>query len=473
MPIRFGTDGWRAVIAEEFTFDNVRLCAQGTADHMRETGAAQRGLVVGYDTRFASEEFAAAVAEVTTANGIKTTLADRAAPTPTFSFAVTNGGFGGGVVITASHNPGRYNGYKYKSGYGGSAGIESVDELEAAIAKVEAHKQVKRMPLKEAAAKGLLVRFDPQTAYLAHVARLVDLDAIRRAGFKVVADPMYGAGMGYFPALLSAGATKVTELHGQRNPLFPGMGQPEPLAHNLAELITAVPKQSADVGLANDADADRLGVVDERGRFITTLETFSLLCLHQFEVLGKRGPLVRSITMSSMIDRLGELYGVKVFVEPVGFKHLGPLMVNEKALAAGEESGGYAFRGHIIERDGVFSGLLLLEMMVKTGKRVSDLLDMLVSKVGPHYYDRVDLTYDAKQREAILARVKAARPASMAGLKVASVDTRDGFRFVLEGSYWALVRFSGTEPLLRTYAEADSPQRVDKLLQELRTISGV
>ena len=473
MPIKFGTDGWRAVVAEDYTFANVRLCAQGTADYIRERGLATRGLVIGYDTRFGSQDFAAAVAEVTTANGITTLLCDKAAPTPAVAHNLVALDAGGGVVITASHNPAKWNGFKYKPAYGGSASPEIVAELENHIAEAEASQSVSRMSLVDAKAQGLLEYIDPEPSYLEHMATLVDLQGIRQAGLKVLADAMFGAGAGYFPKLLFGGTIKVTELRGEHNPAFPGMSQPEPIAHNLGTLMSTIPSQGADVGLATDGDADRLGVVDEKGQFITTLHTFALLCLHHLEVLKRRGPLVRSITMTSMVDRLGELYGVPVFDTPVGFKHLGPVMMREDALLAGEESGGYAFRGNIPERDGILSGLSILDMMVKTGKTPSELLAMLAEKVGPHFYDRWDVHFDEGQRDQIQARVKAANPSALAGKRIEKVDTRDGFRFVLEGGYWTLLRFSGTEPLLRIYAEAESPGDVAALLGEVRAMAGV
>ena len=472
MSIRFGTDGWRGVIADDFTFENVRLCAQGTANFLREQRQDSKGLVVGYDTRFGSEDFAAAVAEVVTGNWITTLLCDKPAPTPVVTYNLVTRDAGGAAIITASHNPAEWNGFKYKPYYGSSASPEIVEELEASIARA-AESDVRRMSLPDARAKGLLEEIDPEPSYLAHVAGLVDLSAIRQAGLKVVADPMFGAGAGYFTKLLSGGSTKVSELRSERNPAFPGMLQPEPIAHNLRPLMSAVPRRRADVGLATDGDGDRLGLVDEEGRFITTLQAFALICLHQLEVMKRRGPIVRSITMTSMIDRLGALYDVPVFDTPVGFKHLGPVMMQEDALLAGEESGGYAFQGSIPERDGILSGLMILELMVKTGKTVSELLDMLVEKVGPHHYDRLDLRYDAEQRKTVLANMRKARPAALAGKRVESVDTRDGFRFLLEGGYWALVRFSGTEPVLRFYAEAESPEQVAALLEEARSLAGV
>ena len=458
---------------EDYTFDNVRLCAQGTADLMIEQGLAAKGMVIGYDTRLASEDFAATVAEVSTANNVITFLCDKASPTPTVAYNVVARDAGAGAIITASHNPARWNGFKYKPRYGGSASPEIVAKLEEHIAEAEAAEEPKRMSLADAQAKGLLEYIDPEPTYLAHVASIVDLDSIRKAGLNVVVDPMFGAGAGYFTKLLSGGTTEVTELRSERNPAFPGMSQPEPIAQNLATLMAEVTRRHAHVGLATDGDADRLGLVDEKGRFVTTLHSFALLCLHQLEVLGRRGPLVRSITMTSMIDRLGEIYGVPVFDTPVGFKYLGPVMMREDALIAGEESGGYAFRGSIPERDGILSGLMLLDMMVKTGKSPSQLLDMLTEKVGPHFYDRWDLEFNPSQRTSVQDRISSARPSTLAGLRVEELDTRDGYRFVLEGGYWALVRFSGTEPLLRIYAEADSQDNVAALLAEARAMAGV
>ena len=473
MAISFGTDGWRGIVGEDFTFANVRLCAQGTVSLLKEQGLDSRGLMIGYDTRSDSSEFAAAIAEVSTSNWITTYLCDRPAPTPAIAYNLVAREAGGGAIITASHNPAQWNGFKYKPYYGGSASPEIVEELERHIAQADADGPPTRMSLAEAEAKGLLEYVDPELAYLDHLATLVDLDGIRRAGLKVVVDSMFGAGAGYFSKLLSGGATTIVELRGERNPAFPGMSQPEPIAQNLEALLSAVPVQSADIGLATDGDADRLGLVDETGQYVTTLHTFALLCLHLLEVLQQQGPLVRSITMTSMIDRLGEIYDVPVFDTPVGFKYLGPVFMSEDALAAGEESGGYGFRGNIPERDGILSGLMILDMMVRTGKSPSELLTMLTEKVGPHYYERWDLTFDPNERDSIRDRLVAARPTTLGGNRIDMIDTRDGFRFVLEGGYWALVRFSGTEPLLRIYAESSSPENVAVLLEETCAIAGL
>ena len=472
MPIKFGTDGWRGVIADDFTFDNVRLCAQGTADMLAANGD-DRTVVVGYDTRFASDRFAAAVAEVFAGNGLRVLLADRPAPTPAIGYNLVAWEAGSGVVITASHNPPEWNGYKFKPDYGGSASPGIVAELEHHVANAEQRERFKTTPLSEGVKSGLVEYFDPEPLYLENLGRLVDLDGIRRAGLRVAVDSMHGSGTGYLAKFISGGATSVVELRGERNPGFPGMVQPEPLFHNLAGVIEEVEESNADVGLATDGDADRLGVVDENGRFVTTLEAFALLCYYQLEVLGNRGPLVRSITMTSMIDKLGGSYGVPVFDTPVGFKYLGPVMMREDALTAGEESGGYAFRGNIPERDGILSGLMILDLMVRTDKTVSELLSVLREVVGSHYYDRLDLHFDAREREAIERRVGSAQLRQLAGRPVEQIDTRDGYRFVLPDGYWTLIRFSGTEPLLRVYAEGASPEEVETLLAETRAIAGV
>lgn len=472
MAIKFGTDGWRAIIGEDFTFDNVRLCAQGAADMLKSHNLAQRGFVVGYDTRFASAQFAAAVAEVMAANGVPTLLCDRTAPTPTVAYNLVAKDAGAGCVITASHNPAAYNGFKYKPDYGGSAPPEIVAELEERI-NGAASRGALRMPLADAEARGLLEYFNPQPDYLAHISSFVDVAAIRNAGLDIIVDAMHGAGAGYFAELLDGGSTRVSEIRGEPNPAFPAMAQPEPLAHNLEPLMNEVADRTADVGLANDGDADRLGVIDDDGRFITTLQTYALLCMHQLDTLGRRGPLVRSITMTGMVDKLGAIYDVPVHETPVGFKYLGPVMMSEDALLAGEESGGYAFRGNVPERDGILSGLMLLDMMVKTDMGIADLLAELEDKVGPHHYDRLDLQFDENQRAAILARLQRGAPASLGGKRIERVDAVDGFRYLLSGGYWTLVRFSGTEPLLRIYAEAESPAAVRLLLDEARALAGV
>lgn len=472
-PIKFGTDGWRAIIAEDYTFANVRACAASVVRYLQAHGLAERGLVVGYDTRFASEDFAAAVAEVACAAGVPVLLADRAVPTPVVSFSILDRRAGGAVVITASHNPWRYNGFKYKPEYAGSASPEVVAELEAALPSILDGPPPAVLSLDEGLRAGRVQWLDPRPSYMAQVARIVGLDAIRGAGLKIAVDSMYGTGAGYLAELV-AGRSSVHEIHAERNPVFPGIHAPEPIARNLDGLANAIRGSGADVGIATDGDADRLGVMDEHGRFVNQLQVFALLTYYLLEVRGERGPIVKSATTTEMVRRLGELYGVPVFETPVGFKFLGPKMIEADALIGGEESGGYGFRGHVPERDGILAGLFFLDFMARTGKRPSELLAELYAKVGPHFYDRLDIRLSGDgEREAMRARAAAARPGEIGGLKVVARDTIDGFRFRFEDGGWLLVRFSGTEPLARIYAEVVGDEsRVAKVLEAAREMVG-
>ncbi len=469
--IKFGTDGWRGIIAEDFTFDNVRACAQGVADYLRRTHQADRGLVIGYDTRFASEDFAAAAAEVIAANGIKVNLCDKPAPTPVISYAVTATGSAGAIIITASHNPGHWNGFKYKDSTGASAPVEVAAEIEKAANETAAGKNIKQMPLIRALETRLVSYLDPNPTYFAQIRKLVDPDTIKQSKLKVIVDSMYGAGCGYFRTLLQGGNLQVAEIHSERNPTFPGI-QPEPIARFLGELSTTVVTEKADVGLATDGDADRIGIIDEKGGFLNQHQVFALLTLYLLEVRGERGAIIKTLTSTDMLYRLGELYNVPVFETPVGFKYVAPLMKEKNAAIGGEESGGYGFRGHIPERDGILAGLYFLDFMVKTGKKPSQLLEYLFSKVGEHYYDRIDIHIQPEERQNLNARIARQTVESIAGIKIARLDTRDGYRYVLADGSWLLIRFSGTEPLIRIYAEAHTPQRVQELLENGKKLLG-
>ena len=467
--IRFGTDGWRAIIGEDYTFANVARCAMGLCNYMRGRGTAGRGLIVGYDTRFLSPEFAATVAGVAASQGIKTRLADSPAPTPVLSYSVMHHGAGGAAIVTASHNPAIWNGFKFKPEYAGSATQEITDDLEDAIRLVDA---VDVAEIERGRGSGLIEDLDPSDQYIEHVSRLVDLDAIRSAGFRVVVDAMFGAGAGYLPRMLDGGNTAVEELHGHRNPAFPGMAQPEPIAPNLPELLDRVPASGASVGIALDGDADRVGIIDEGGRFITTLDTFSMLALYLMESKGWRGSLIKGVTASQALNKMGSIYGVDVHEVKVGFKHMGPRMDELNALMAGEESGGFAFRGHVPERDGILSALFVLENMARTGKTVSQLLGDLFERVGPHFYHRRDIEFVAADRERINQRVNDPRLSRLGDYAVESSDSIDGRRLHFKEG-WLGVRFSGTEPLLRIYAEASSQEHVNGLLDAAVEYLGV
>ena len=467
-PIKFGTDGWRGVIADDFTFTNVARCSQGLADYLRGEGSAGHGLVVGYDTRFASREFAETVAAVIAGNGIAVQLCVEPAPTPVVSHEVVQLGAAGGVVITSSHNPAAWSGFKFKSAQGGSASQAVTDLLELCI---DSAGPPKTLPLEAGRAAGLVHDIDPAPAYRESIARLVNLDAIRAAGLNVLVDAMHGAGAGYLPGLLKGGTTSLTELRAEVNPAFPGMAQPEPIAHNLAELRRRVPAEGASVGLALDGDADRIGLVDETGRFVSTLEVFSLLA-HYILERGDRGALVKGVTASVMLNKLAQRYGVDIAELPVGFKNIGPRFVADDALLGGEESGGYAFRGHIPERDGILSGLYLLEYMAVAGLTASGMVKRLFDVVGEHHYQRRDVAFDPAERVTITERLAGAPLTELAGMSVNNMDEIDGRRWMLDAG-WVAARFSGTEPLLRIYCEADTDANVTFLLDAMQAHLGV
>jgi len=474
----------------------VRACAQGVANYLKQARLTERGLVIGYDTRFASEDFAAAAAEVIAGNGIKVHLCRQPAPTPVISYAVTTTKSGGAIIITASHNPGQWNGFKYKDRTGASAPTETGAEIEKHANEALIAGNVKRLPLADGIDNGLIAYFDPAPAYAQQLERLVDFDALRRSHLKLIADSMYGAGIGYFKTLLQGGEIEATEINGERNPLFPGI-QPEPIAKNLTKLSSLVRQQKADVGLATDGDADRIGIVDENGVFLNQHQVFALLALYFLEVRGERGAIIMTLTDSNMLHRLGKLFDVPVHETPVGFKYVAPLMIEKNALIGGEESGGYGFRGHVPERDGILAGLYFLDFMIKTGKTPSQLLEYLYSKVGPHYYDRIDVALQASiglqaslsheharkgdvisksatdDRQKFDNKLAERNVSSVAGTKVARLERTDGYKYHLTDNSWLLIRFSGTEPLVRIYAESHSPEQVQELLNSGRELLGI
>lgn len=472
--IKFGTDGWRAIIAEDFTFENVRICAQAVAEYLKETNDTQRGLIVGYDTRFLSENFGAAVAEVMAGNGTVAYLCDRPAPTPAISWAILDRKAAGAVIITASHNPGIWNGFKYKPDYAGSASPQVVAALEKHISATQAGKiQVRYIDLERAREKGLVRDLDPRPAYLEQVKRLVNVEAIKKAGLTVVVDAMFGAGMGYFPTLLDDGTTKVIEIHNVRNPLFPGLDHPEPIDHNLKALAQAIAEHKANAGLATDGDADRIGLMDEQGNFINQLQVYGLLLLYLLEVRGMRGPIIKTVTTTAMANKLAKLYDLPVYETPVGFKYVGPMMMEKDAIFGGEESGGFGFKGHIPERDGIVAGLFLLDLMIRKDMSPSRLVEYLYSLVGPHYYDRIDVHFPPEDRGEVTSRVQSCRCDQIAGLKVLHIDSKDGFKFNLEDGSWLLIRFSGTEPLIRIYTETTRQDLVQPILEAGLEIAGL
>ncbi len=450
----------------------MRICAQAVANYLKKSGLAKNGLVIGYDTRFASEDFAQASAEVVSGNGIKVYLCSKANPTPVISYGVGAQQAGGAIVITASHNPARWNGFKYKSEDGASAPPEVITEIEKNIADIITTGKVDRLPLAKAQKQGLIEYIDLAPIYLSRIKSFVDFDKLKKTRLKIVVDSMYGAGAGYFKTLLKDSASQLIEMNDQPNPAFPGIKQPEPIAINLARLSARVTEEKADVGIATDGDADRIGIIDEKGNFLTQLQVYALLVLYLLEVRQLRGAIVKTITTTGMLNSLGKIFNVPVYETPVGFKYVAPIMLAQNALVGGEESGGYGFRGHVPERDAILAGLYFLDLMTSTGKTPSQLLDYLFSKVGPHYYNRLDIEFPEQQRDIITSHVRDSSPEKLDGVKVAKKDTLDGFRFTLSDTSWLLIRFSGTEPLLRIYAESDSPARVDRLLELGKELTG-
>jgi phosphomannomutase len=474
MEIKFGTDGWRAVIADDFTYESVRAATQGVAQYLRSKPNPLA--VVGYDTRFASNLFAREVASVLAGNGVRVLLIDGPAPTQVSSYAILDRKAAGAVVITASHNPYYFNGLKYKPEYAGSASPEVTDRLEREIQQVLNGGPVRRVRFEEAQAKGLIEIFDPAPAYVAQVNRMVSLDAIRNAGLRILHEPMYGAGQGYVRRLLAGGKTLVDEIHAERNPAFGGL-HPEPIPPNIDQALEKMRSGRYDLGIANDGDADRVGIVDETGHFINQLQVMALLLMYMVEKRGLKGDVVRSLTETAMVDRLAERWGLKVHETRVGFKYIGPLLSETNAILGGEESGGFAFRGHIPERDGILSGIFFADMIVQYGQPLSRILAHLQELVGPHAYARHDIHLDredyAQRRSELYGVLQKDPPASLAGEPVVRSRTDDGFKYYLKDGSWVLVRFSGTEPLIRVYSESSTPDRVQSLLGSLEDRLGV
>ncbi|HEY9077281.1 MAG TPA: phosphoglucomutase/phosphomannomutase family protein [Anaerolineaceae bacterium] len=468
--IKFGTDGWRGVIAEDYTFDNVRRCTQGFASYLSKQGKKGEWIVVGYDKRFHSENFARTVSEVLVGNGFRVFLTDSATPTPVIAFSVINKKAIAAVNITASHNPPTDNGYKVRDENGGAIAPEGLLEIENLIP--DSAEKVSWTPASEAIDSGRLILFDPAPAYITHLADLIDIQPIKDAGIHIVVDTMWGNGAGWFPRLLNGGKTSVLEIHNERNPSYPEMKRPEPIPPNINVGLQKTIETGADVLLVTDGDADRLGVGDEHGVFVNQLQVYALLAYYLLEVRQQRGAIVRTLSTTSMLDKLGKMYNVPVYETGVGFKYVAPKMLETNAMMGGEESGGFAFRGNVPERDGILAGLYFLDMMVKLERTPSGLIDLLYSKVGPHYYDRIDTAFSG-DRQAREQRILGAHPERIGGLRVIGLNSLDGYKFLLEDGGWVLIRFSGTEPIMRVYTETTHKDKIQAILMDGLAIAGV
>lgn len=468
--IKFGTDGWRGHVGEDYTFASVRRCTQGFASYLAEEGFQDRWVVVGHDRRYQAEQFAAAAAEVLAGNGFKVYLTDGPTPTPVIAYSVVDKKAAAAINITASHNPYTDNGFKVRDENGGAVDPEGLLRIEKNIP--ESEDSAKRTPLKDAIEVGTIVMFDAAPVYITHIQTLIDLQPIKDAGLRVMVDPMWGNGAGWFPRLIGGGATEVFEIHQDRNPNFPEMTRPEPIPPNVDVGLKATLEHKADVLIINDGDADRLGIGDEKGQFVNQLRVYALMAYYLLEIRGLRGPIVKTLSTTTMLEKLGKIYDVPVYNTGVGFKYVAPKMLETDAMIGGEESGGYAFRGNVPERDGILAGLYFLDFMVKMNMKPSELLEVLFEKVGAHYYDRIDTPFKGDRAEKI-QRIESADPETIGGLKVTGLVTLDGYKFELEDGGWLLIRFSGTESIIRVYCETTYPDRVNAILRDGLKIAGI
>jgi len=479
--ITFGTDGWRGIIARDFTFANVELVARAVAAYVKDRGLAARGVIVGYDNRFLSDQFARTVAGVLDEEGIPVCLVEKSAPTPVVAFAIKEAGAGGAVMLTASHNPPEYNGIKFIPEYAGPALPHITKEIEENIRRLsgeglspggdQAPPDVPKadVPKADVPKEQPWRKIDPRPAYFAHVKKLIDFAAIGRAGLKVVVDPMYGAGTGYLEELLREAGAQVEAIHGRRDPLFGG-ALPDPSAKSLAELRTRVLAARADLGLALDGDADRFGLIDRDGSYISPNQYLPIVYDHLLNTRGWRGPVVRTVATTHLLDRLAAAAGEQAFETPVGFKYIGQHLLEKNCVAGGEESGGLSIRGHIPEKDGVLAGLLAVEIVARHRQSLGDRLRGIWARVGRLFSERLDIHTTPAEKERVLAALKNLAPAAAAGKKVARRLTVDGTKLVFEDGSWLLIRPSGTEPLFRIYVEANTPEDLRAIQDWCRTL---
>lgn len=462
--IKFGTDGWRAKIAEEFTFENVEKVSLAFVKYLKDNKLDKKGVAVGYDNRFQSENFARTAAKVCAAYGIKTYLTKEPVPSPVLSFVVKDKKLGAGIMITASHNPPEWNGFKIKEFFGGSARPEVTKQVEKNL-------ELNPHPVLAFARTSLSLRvrvIDPKPEYFKHLEKLIDFKLIAKSGVKVVVDPMYGSGAGYIKEILARHGMGVEEIHAKRDPLFGGIN-PEPLPVNLEDTLSYMKTYDRvfSTCIVLDGDGDRLAAVDPTGTYLSSHNVFSLLLKHLAENRKIKGKVVKTFNISRLIEKQAQKLGLKIKEVPIGFKYIADIMLKEKIIIGGEESGGMGVAGHLPERDGTYCGLLLLELMAKTGYNLKQILDEIMDKLGYYYYDRLDLRL--KNREETvrkLEQIKNNPPKKFAGQKVVKVETLDGTKLNFSDESWILFRLSGTEPLLRIYAEGRTQKAAQLLLAE-------
>ncbi|MBI4322692.1 MAG: phosphoglucomutase/phosphomannomutase family protein [Candidatus Omnitrophica bacterium] len=462
MNIVFGTEGWRAVIAEHFTFDNVRAVAQAIAEHYQEAagGQARLTMAVGYDTRFLSDRFARAVCEVFAANGIQSVVSDRAIPTCAVSRYVVAHHLACGIVITASHNPAIYNGIKVKEAFGGSATTDTVASIERRVG----HHPIKRLPFEQAVEQRVVRTAEFLPLFLKGIRDAVDLKVIRQSRLKAVADAMHGTAGRLIEQLLAGGRCRVETIHAEADPLFGGHA-PEPIAIHLQELAKTVRRRRAQVGVANDGDADRIGVIAANGLFLNPGQILCILLEHLIHSRKWQGTVVKTVSNTSMIDRMAHALGLPVREVPVGFKHIAKLMLEGEVLIGGEESGGIGIRGYLPERDGILMALLVMEAMAAQGRGVLEILKRLERRYGRWSYTRRDLAVPHEQVNRVFERLTANPPSRIAGVPVRERNTLDGVKLIDRQDNWLLFRRSGTEPIVRVYAESLTVAHANRLLE--------
>jgi alpha-D-glucose phosphate-specific phosphoglucomutase len=463
MDIKFGTSGWRAIISDEFTFDNVQLVAQAISDYIKSLKDKKNLVLVGYDTRFLSSEFAQRACLVLSRNGIKPLLTDRDTPTPVISFHIINRKASGGINITASHNPSQYNGIKFSPSSGSPAGPEITSYLEKRIAIL----QKRNWRFRDNKAKDSFEKFHPQPQYIAHIKRLVDLDLIRKAGFKVGIDFLYGTSRGYLDSILEEIGIKVHKIHDCINPSFGGIS-PTPAAKQLKELSMLVSSSGLDIGLSTDPDGDRFGIVDKDGSFVQANDIICVILEHLIRTRKKYAAVSRTIATTSMVDKIAGFHGMKTIEKPVGFKYLAEELLKGNCLMGAEESGGISIAGHVPEKDGILACLLVLEACASSRKSIKGMLKDITRKYGSLYCERDDVVVIS--REKLLKRLDGLRLHSIAGIKVLRFNHMDGLKFYLADGSSLLIRPSGTEPAVRLYAEAVSKNKLKLLLNDAKRL---
>lgn len=459
--IKFGTDGWRALIAREFTFESLGYVALATARYLKKNFKDNLTAVIGYDTRFLSKEFAEEVALIFAWQGITVHLSDTNSSTPQVSYHTKQKNAALGVVITASHNPPLYNGFKIKANFGGPATPEQIDAVEKELKNVmNRPPQFKQKTLEDYTKLKKIRIFDAKESYIRYLKKKIKFPMIAKSGFRILYDPMHGAGIDTIQKLLP----KVDEIHGDFNPSFSNLGRPEPIDEHLHELIEKVRKGKYDVGLATDGDADRLGAVDGDGNFVDSHKVFIILLKYLYEKRKLRGSVVKTVSLTSMVNKYCEKNKIKLYETPVGFKYTAELMSKEKVLIGGEESGGLGTLLHIPERDGIFNGMLLLEVMAAEKKTLKELCKDLDKEFGVHKFRRKDIRVTPQLKKQILSACNK-KPKMIGKYEVVDYNLKDGYKFILKEG-WLLIRASGTEPLLRFYAEGKSMNMVNELIDE-------